>query len=81
MNKNQNQQMSFKKAFINSTKSFLSIMPMMIAIVGIVGIFQSYVTPKFISSLFGLSYTIVINIYIIIFAIIQGKIIDRFYKL
>ena len=50
---NQNQQMSFKKAFINSAKSFLSIMPMMIAIVGIVGIFQSYVTPKFISSLFG----------------------------
>jgi uncharacterized membrane protein YraQ (UPF0718 family) len=31
-------------------------------------------------AIFGLSYTIVINIYIIIFAIIQGKIIDRFYK-
>ena len=31
-------------------------------------------------AIFGLSYTIVINIYIIIFAIIQGKIIDKIMK-
>jgi uncharacterized membrane protein YraQ (UPF0718 family) len=29
-------------------------------------------------AIFGLTYTIVINIYIIIFAIIQGKIMDKF---
>ena len=31
-------------------------------------------------AIFGLSYTIIINIYIIIFAIIQGKIIDKIMK-
>ena len=30
--------------------------------------------------IFGLSYTIILNIYIIIFAILQGKIIDKFLK-
>jgi hypothetical protein len=29
-------------------------------------------------AIFGLAYTIIINIYIIIFAIIQGKIMDKF---
>ena len=44
-----------KKAFINSTKSFISIIPMMVAIVALVAIFQTYVTPKAISSFFGYS--------------------------
>ena len=44
-----------KKAFINSFKGFVSIMPMMIAIVGLVAIFQTYITPDMISKLFGYS--------------------------
>ena len=43
------------KALINSTKSFVGIMPMMIAVIALVAIFQTYVTPKVISSFFGYS--------------------------
>ena len=46
---------TIKKAFINSFKSFVSILPMMFAIIGIVAIFQVYVTPDIISSIFGYS--------------------------
>ncbi len=52
MKKNK-QQPTIKKAFIGSLKSFLSILPMMFAIIGIVGIFQTYITPEMISKLFG----------------------------
>ena len=31
-------------------------------------------------AIFGIEYTIIINIYIVIFAVIQGKIIDKFIK-
>ena len=44
-----------KKAFINSLKGFMSILPLMIAIIGLVGIFQTYITPDMISKLFGYS--------------------------
>ncbi len=44
-----------KKAFIGSIKSFISILPVMLAIVGLVGIFQVYITNDMISSLFGYS--------------------------
>ena len=45
-----------KKALLNSTKGFLSILPMIIAIIAIVGIFNTYITPEFISKLFGYSH-------------------------
>jgi uncharacterized membrane protein YraQ (UPF0718 family) len=51
--KNSSQQTTIKKAFIGSLKSFISIMPMMLSIVGLVGIFQTYVTTDIISQLFG----------------------------
>ncbi len=44
---------TIKKAFINSFKNFISIMPVMIAIVGLVSIFQTYITSDMISQLFG----------------------------
>ena len=50
-----NNKPTIKKAFINSFKSFVSILPMMFAIIGIVAIFQVYVTPDMISTLFGYS--------------------------
>ena len=31
-------------------------------------------------AIFGIEYTIILNIYIIIFSVIQGKIIDKFIK-
>ncbi len=49
------QQPTFKKAVINSIKSFFSILPLMMAIVGLVGIFQTYITPDIISKFFGYS--------------------------
>jgi len=50
-----NNKPTIKKAFVNSFKSFVSILPMMFAIIGIVAIFQVYVTPDMISTLFGYS--------------------------
>ena len=50
-----NNKPTIKKAFVNSFKSFVSILPMMFAIIGIVAIFQVYVTPDMISSIFGYS--------------------------
>jgi len=55
MKNNKETQPTIKKAFINSFKSFVSILPMMFAIVAIVGIFQVYVTSEMISSIFGYS--------------------------
>ncbi|MCK5294921.1 MAG: permease [Arcobacteraceae bacterium] len=44
-----------KKAFINSTKSFISTLPMIIAVTGLVGLLQIYITPMMLSNLFGYS--------------------------
>jgi len=46
---------SLKKAFIASTISFISILPMIIAVVGLIGLFQTYVTADMLSTLFGYS--------------------------
>ncbi len=57
-NNQQNQQQSkptIKKAFINSTKSFISTLPMIIAVTGLVGLLQIYITPMMLSNLFGYS--------------------------
>jgi len=48
-----NQEITFKKAFIGSFGSFISILPMMVAIIALVGIFQTYITSSMISSFFG----------------------------
>ncbi len=44
---------TIKKAIINSTKSFIVILPMIIAITGLIGLFQTYITPEILSTLFG----------------------------
>ena len=57
-NNNQNKiqnKPTIKKAFINSTKSFISILPMIIAVTGLIGLFQVYITAEMLSSLFGYS--------------------------
>jgi len=46
---------TIKKAFINSLLNFISILPMMLSIIGIVSIFQIYITPDMLSTLFGYS--------------------------
>ena len=51
-----------KKAFINSTKSFISTMPIMMAVIILVAIFQTYITPEIISSFF--SYNDILDIFI-----------------
>jgi len=42
----------FLKVLRKSSLSFLSMTPMLFAIIGLVGLFQHYITPKFLSTLF-----------------------------
>ena len=51
----QTHKITFKDTLINSTKSFMAILPSMLAIIALVGLFEVYVPPKFISSLFGIN--------------------------
>jgi len=53
--KKQNNQPTIKKSFFQATKSFISITPMILAVVGLVALFQTYVTPTMLSNLFGFS--------------------------
>ena len=49
------EQITFKKAFLNSSKSFLSIIPLMFAITALVALFQTYISSNMISQIFGYS--------------------------
>ena len=53
--KQQNNTPTIKKAFINALRNFISTLPMIIAITGLVGLFQTYITPSVLSTLFGFS--------------------------
>ena len=44
---------TLKKAFIKALISFISITPMLIAVMGLVGLMQVYVTPDILSTFFG----------------------------
>jgi len=44
---------TLNKAFINSIKNFISIVPMILAIIGLIGLFQTHVTDTMLSKLFG----------------------------
>ncbi len=44
-----------KKAFIGSFKNFISTLPMIVSITGLIGLFQVYITPSMLSNLFGLN--------------------------
>ena len=46
------QQPTFKKALINAFKTLYTIAPMILAVIGLVGLFQTYVTPEMLQSLF-----------------------------
>lgn len=45
--------MTLEKAFKKALFSLLSMMPMIIAVVGLIGIMQSYITPEMLAKLFG----------------------------
>ncbi len=51
--KNQNQPPSFKQSFRKALMSFASILPMIAAVIGLVALFKTYVTPEMLSHLFG----------------------------
>lgn len=53
--KNKQNKPTIKKAFINATKSFISILPMIIAVTALIGLFQVYITSDMLSNLFGYS--------------------------
>ena len=42
----------FKQAFLSTFKSLCTIMPMLFAVVGLVGLFQAAVSPQMLQSLF-----------------------------
>jgi len=42
----------FKEAFLGTLKSLYTIAPMLLAVIGLVGLFQSVVTPEMLQSLF-----------------------------
>ena len=44
---------TLKKAFTKALISFISIIPMLIAVMGLVGLMQIYVTPDILSTFFG----------------------------
>ena len=45
--------LTLKKAFIKALISFISITPMLIAVMGLVGLMQVYLTPDILSTFFG----------------------------
>lgn len=51
--KMQQNEPTIKKVFVNSLKSFISILPMILAVIGLIGLFQTYVTDTMLSKLFG----------------------------
>ena len=52
---NSNSAPTIKKAFVGALKNFASTLPMIIAITGLIGLFQTYITPSMLSNLFGFS--------------------------
>jgi len=59
--KKPNDNPTFKKIFINSILSFASLSPMIVAVIGLVAIFQTYVTADMLSKFFG--HGIVLDIF------------------
>ncbi len=51
--KTEQAQRTFENAFFKALLGFVSILPMVIAVVGLVAIFRTYVTPEMLSTLFG----------------------------
>ena len=47
------EKLTFKKAFKRSLINFISITPMLIAVMGLVGLMQVYLTPDILSTFFG----------------------------
>lgn len=43
---------NFKQGFTKSLKSFVNILPMMFAVIGLVGLFQSTITPEMLHTVF-----------------------------
>ncbi len=46
------EQPSFKKALTNAFKTLYTIFPMILAVIGLVGLFETFVTPEMLQSLF-----------------------------
>ena len=51
--KKQKQPLTFKQSFLKAVMGFLSMLPMIVAVVALVAVFKSYVTPEMLSTLFG----------------------------
>ncbi len=58
--KQKNQPITAKQASIKALKSFISIIPMLLGVILLVGLFQTYITPDMLTKLFG--YSIVTDV-------------------
>ncbi len=52
MNKNK-QTVTFKQSFKKAVMGFVSVLPMIVAVIGLVALFKSYITAQMLSTLFG----------------------------
>jgi len=57
MKKKQEQQITLKIAFKKALNNFLSMTPMLLGVIGLVSIMQTYITPEMLSHLFGYGIT------------------------
>jgi uncharacterized membrane protein YraQ (UPF0718 family) len=71
--KQQQNEPTIKKVFINSLKNFISISPMIVAVIGLIGLFQTYVTETMLSQLFGYNDTLDVLIGTLVGAISSGN--------
>lgn len=53
--KHKNQPLSPKQALMKAVKSFVAIIPMILAVILLVGLLQTYITPEMLTKLFGYS--------------------------
>jgi len=57
MKKKQSEKITLKIAFLKALNNFLSMTPMLLGVIGLVSIMQTYVTPEMLSHLFGYGIT------------------------
>jgi len=70
---NKEQPITFRIAFKKALNNFLSMTPMLLGIIGLVAIMQTYVTPQMLSHLFGYGTTTDVFIGTLIGAISSGN--------
>jgi hypothetical protein len=67
---------SFFKILQKNSLAILAIVPLLMGVIGLVGLFQVLVTPEILSSLFQ-GNPLILSFYILIGALVQGLILEN----